>query len=85
MNEAYKGEAIGWDDPVEKGQDYILLPEGEYDFVIESFERSWFDGSEKAPACTKAELKLKVETPEGICILNESLLLYNKMQWMRGT
>ncbi len=81
MNEAYKGEAIGWDDPVEKGQDYILLPEGEYDFVIESFERSWFDGSEKAPACPKAELKLKVETPEGICILNESLLLYNKMQW----
>lgn len=81
MNEAYKGKALDWNDPVKKEQDYILLPEGDYDFVIESFERGFFDGSDKAPACPKAELKLKVETPEGICIMNESLLLYDRMQW----
>lgn len=81
MNEAYKGEVLGWDDPVKKGQDYILLPEGDYDFIVESFERSWFDGSEKAPACPRAELKLRVETPEGSCVINDSLLLYKKMEW----
>lgn len=82
MNETYKGKALDWgDDYVEKGADYILLPEGEYDFVIESFERGWFDGSDKAPACPRAELKVRVETPEGICIMNESLLLYDRMQW----
>lgn len=81
MNEAYKGKELDWNDSVEKGSDYILLPEGDYDFVIESFERGRFEGSEKAPACPKAELKLRVETPEGICIMNESLLLYDRMQW----
>lgn len=81
MNEAYKGKEIDWNDTVEKGEGYILLPEGDYDFVIESFERGRFDGSDKAPACPRADLKVKVETPEGICIMNESLLLYDRMQW----
>ena len=82
MSEAYKGKALDWGDGyAEKGADYILLPEGEYDFVIESFERGWFEGSDKAPACPRAELKVRVETPEGICIMNESLLLYDRMQW----
>ncbi len=82
MNEAYKGKAMKWEDNyAEKGADYVLLPEGEYDFVIESFERGWFDGSDKAPACPRAELKVKVETPEGISVMNESILLYDRMQW----
>lgn len=81
MSEDYKGKELGWDDYVEKGQDFILLPEGDYDFVIESFERGRFPGSDKAPACPRAELKVRVETPEGVCIMNESLLLYDRMQW----
>ncbi len=81
MNEEYKGKELGWDDSVEKGSDFILLPEGDYDFVIESFERGRFNGSDKAPACPRAELKVRVDTPEGVCIMNESLLLYDKMQW----
>ncbi len=81
MSEVYKGEALDWNDSVEKGADYIMLPEGDYDFVIESFERSMYEGSEKVPACPRAELKVKVETPEGVCIMNESFLLYDRMQW----
>lgn len=81
MNEDYKGKELGWDDSVEKGAEYVLLPEGEYDFTIESFERGRFEGSEKAPACPRAELKVKVETPDGVCVMNESLLLYDRMQW----
>lgn len=76
-----KGKELGWDDSVEKGTGFILLPEGDYDFVIESFERGRFNGSDKAPACPRAELKVRVDTPEGTCIMNESLLLYDKMQW----
>ncbi len=81
MNEDYKGKELGWDDSVEKGTEYVLLPEGEYDFMIESFERGRFEGSEKAPACPRAELKVKVEAPDGVCVMNESLLLYDRMQW----
>lgn len=81
MSEELKGRELGWDDEIEKGADYVLLPEGEYDFTIESFERGRFEGSDKAPACPRAELKVKVETSEGMCMMNESLLLYDRMQW----
>ena len=64
MSEELKGRELGWDDEIEKGADYVLLPEGEYDFTIESLE-----------------LKVKVETSEGMCMMNESLLLYDRMQW----
>lgn len=73
MSEELKGRELGWDDEIEKGADYVLLPEGEYDFTIESFERGRFEGSDKAPACPRAELKVKVETSEGVCIMNELL------------
>lgn len=53
MSEELKGRELGWDDEIEKGADYVLLPEGEYDFTIESFERGRFEGSDKAPACPK--------------------------------
>ena len=49
MSEELKGRELGWDDEIEKGADYVLLPEGEYDFTIESFERS-----DKVPACPRA-------------------------------
>ena len=35
MSEELKGRELGWDDEIEKGADYVLLPEGEYDFTIE--------------------------------------------------
>lgn len=81
MSEDYRGKEMGWDDPVEKGEAYVLLEPGDYDFVIESFERGRFEGSDKVPPCPRALLKVKVEAPEGICIMNESLLLYDRMQW----
>lgn len=81
MSDNYIGKEIGWDDEVEKGEGFILLPEGDYDFIIESFERGRFAGSSKAPACNQALLKVRVETSEGVSVMNESLLLYDKMQW----
>lgn len=81
MAEDYRGKEIGWDETVEKGTDFVLLPEGDYDFTVESFERSRFDGSDKVPPCNRAQLKLRIESAEGSSIVNESLLLYDKMQW----
>ena len=58
MSDEVKGRELGWDDEVDKGADYVLLPEGEYDFTIESFEGGRFGGSDKAPGCGRAELKV---------------------------
>ena len=48
-----------WDDEIEKdGGDFVLLPEGDYNFTVAKFERGRFAGSEKMPACNQAKLEL---------------------------
>lgn len=84
MSEDYRGKEIGWDDEVEIGDKYTLIPEGEYDFVVESFERGRYEGSDKVPSCNRALLKIRVDAPEGMAIMSESLLLYDRMQWKIG-
>ena len=41
------------------------LPEGDYDFIVESFDRGRHNGSEKLPPCNKAVLKLRVKSTDG--------------------
>jgi len=44
---------LGWEDIISKDADeyeYALLPEGDYNFTVESFERGRHPGSEKLPA-----------------------------------
>ena len=74
---------LGWDDEIEKdGSDFILLPEGDYDFNVESFERGRHNGSEKLPPCNKAILKLRIETPEGTALINHNLFLHTRTEGM---
>lgn len=82
MSEDFRGKEIGWDDEYDKGEEYVTLEPGDYDFTVESFERGRYEGSDKVPPCPRALLKISVKTPEGgICTMNESLLLYDRMQW----
>lgn len=81
MSEDYRGKELGWDEEVCKGDEYVLLPAGDYDYTIESFERGRYEGSDKVPPCNRALLKVRVDAPEGSAIMSESLLLYDKMQW----
>ena len=52
---------LDWNDEIEKDSDFTLLPEGDYDFTVESFERGRHPGSDKLPACNKAILKLRID------------------------
>ena len=45
---------LGWEDEIVKDSSFVELPEGDYDFTIENYERSRFDGSEKIPPCNMA-------------------------------
>ena len=81
MSEDFRGKEIGWDDEYDKGEEYVTLEPGDYAFTIESFERGRYEGSDKVPPCPRALLKIRVDTPNGSCTMNESLLLYDRMQW----
>lgn len=74
----------GWDDTITKDADeYIILPEGDYDFVVESVERARHEGSEKLPPCNKAILNLRVYTSQGDkVIVRHNLFLHTRTEGM---
>lgn len=72
---------LGWDDEIEKdGSDFILLPDGDYDFTVAKFERGRFQGSAKMPACNQAKLELTVHSPQGDVVIFHNLFLHTKTE-----
>ena len=73
---------MDWNDTIENdGQEFIILPEGDYNFVVSGFERGRFPGSAKMQACNKASLTLFVETEEGVASIRTDLILNRLVEW----
>lgn len=73
--------ALGWDDEIEKDSgEWVLLPEGDYDFKVISFERGRHEGSDKLPACPKAIITLGFDTPHGSTTIMHNLFLHSKCE-----
>ena len=73
---------MDWNDSIETdGQEFVLLPEGDYNFLVTGFERGRFPGGAKVPACNKATITVQVATPEGIAVVKFDLLLYRSLEW----
>ena len=73
---------MDWNDSIETdGQEFVLLPEGDYNFLVTGFERGRFPGGAKVPACNKATITVQVATPEGIAVIKFDLLLYRSLEW----
>lgn len=72
---------LGWDDEISQESEFILAPEGDYDFVVEGFERSRFPGSEKMPACNCANVKIRIETAQGPTFITHRLMLHTRTEW----
>ena len=81
MSAETTGRELGWEDVIEKENQFIILPEGDYDFTVESFDRARHNGSEKVPACNKAVLKIRIDTPEGTVTVTHNLLLHSNVEW----
>ena len=75
------GEAFTWDSEIEKENEFVFLPDGEYDFRVVAFERQHFDGSDKMAPCPAAKLTLEVDSSAGTATINDRLLLNSKMEW----
>lgn len=73
---------LGWDDTIEKdGGEYILLPEGDYNFTVAKFERARFVGSANLPPCNQAKLEITIHSPEhGDVIVFHNLFLHTKTE-----
>lgn len=85
MNKNYRNPQDGcmdWDDAIENdGQEFIILPEGDYNFTVTDFERGRFPGGPKVPPCNKATITMQVKTDDGIASIRTDLLLYRSLEW----
>ena len=73
---------MGWDDVLENdGQEFIVLPEGDYTYTVTNFERGHFPGGQKIPACNKATLTLNIDNDLGAATAKIDLLLYRTVEW----
>ena len=82
MNGGMEG-ALDWNSEITKDDEYELLPEGTYNFRVESFERGRFNGSEKMSACNQANLTLAVTDPASgkSGKIFDTLFLHSKSEW----
>ena len=77
------GREMDWDDEIEnESGGWVLLPEGDYDLVVEHFERGRHEGSAKIPPCNKAILTLGIDSPAGEhASVTCNLFLYDTQEW----
>lgn len=74
---------LDWNDTIEKdSSDFITLPEGDYDFTVDSFDRARHNGTEKLPPCNKAVLKIRIDDPAGTVIVTHNLFLHTRTEGM---
>lgn len=77
------GRELGWEDQIENdGPEFIILPEGDYDFEVVNFERARHAGSDKLPPCNKAVVHIKVDAPQGTTTIKHNLFLHTITEGM---
>ena len=73
---------MDWNDTLESdGQEFIVLPEGDYTFTVTGFERGRFPGSAKIPPCNKATLTIRIDNDQGPATARFDLILYRTLEW----
>lgn len=71
-----------WDDEINNEDGgFVLLPEGDYEFTVEKFERGTFDGSDKLPACKKAIVTFKIHGESDSVSIIENFPLCSVLEW----
>lgn len=74
------GREFDWNDVIEKDSTYTLLEEGDYDFVVKSFERGRHPGSAKLPPCNKAILTIEVSSDQQATQITHNLFLHSNTE-----
>ena len=73
---------MDWNDTIEDdGKEFVILPEGDYNFTVTSFERGRHNGSAKIPPCNKAILTISIDNNQGNATARFDLFLYRSIEW----
>ena len=74
------GREMGWNEAIQHDSEFQLLPEGDYNFRVEKFERARHPGSQRLPACNKAILTIKLWNGELKSTIEHNLFLHSKCE-----
>lgn len=73
---------FNWDDEISKDTNFIELSAGDYDFVIDHYERGRSKGSDKIPPSNMATVYFNVKAPDGQEVqIRENYILHSKLEW----
>lgn len=76
------GRELSWDDEIQNdGSDFEPIPEGDYDFTIEKWERGRSKGEGKLPPCNMAIVYFTVHDRDRDVTIRENFILHEKMEW----
>ena len=71
-----------WDSEINnEDSGFVLLPEGDYEFTVDKFERGTFDGSDKLPPCKKAIVTFTIYGENDNTTVTENFLLCGALEW----
>lgn len=75
-------EEIGFEGTIEEeGSDFVLLPDGDYDFTVDKVVRTRHEASTNLPACNEVDVELTVWGPNDKTTIKERFFLVRKFEW----
>ena len=82
MSDLNKNELLGWDDEI-TNDGFPVIPDGDYNFEIVSFERDRFSGNEekKTPACNVAKITIRINYQGESIDIKHSFFMLKKNEW----
>ncbi len=82
MAELMQNEEYDWNDEIVKdSENFEPLPEGDYNFTIEKFERSRSKGEGELPPCNMAIVYFIIHGQDHDVTIKEYFVLHKKMEW----
>lgn len=77
-----EGHALDFGCEITQESQYVDIPDGTYDFKVESIERGQHNGSDKIPPCNKMIVRLGIKMPDGSePQIQEQFILWSTMEW----
>lgn len=64
-----------------EGNEFTLLPDGDYEFIVTKVTRGRFNGSDNVPACGEVKVEMKVGNSTDSTTITERFFMIRKFEW----
>ena len=77
-----EGRELGWEDTISKdSSEFEPIPEGDYEFTIEKYERARSQGKGKFPPCNMAVVYFRIADRDREVVIRENFILHSSLEW----